>query len=784
MVNFCSLCQLDLPVFPIIDEEKKFCCTGCHAVYRILDSKNLVENYHESSLFQEALKAGLISNPQLLQQIKNQKSTADHKDIQKLYLEIKEMWCPSCAEVIQLILLKQKGIFNCTVDYATDLASIEFSPRYISKDKIAEIISSLGYEPLSLEDVNNKKIGLNLYIRFGLAAFCALNAMMFSYPLYATYFDHTAHQDGRIFAWLTFFSSLPVITYCMWPIVKRFASSLRFGLLGMEALVVTGVTAAFGFSLNQLMHDSNQVYFDSMSVIITFVLLGKILEAKAKFSAKESWIRLSQSLPRRCRKYFPDSSPAFVPIKEIVVGDLVVAYAGERIALDGIVVEGGGTCNESHMTGESLPVSKEKGSILLGGSILQYGSLTFQVTGTLGESSLHRIIQAVEQNLGHKSSYVRAADLITRWFTPLVFFIAAITWLFSWLSGDSAAFLRAISVLLIACPCAIGIAAPLAESHILYRLAMLGVIIRNRGCLSLLPQLNVFIFDKTGTVTEGSFQLIDGLQNLSEKEKRILKAISQPSNHLICRAIFASVEAQPFKLDHIEEYPGRGMKGLLADQQFLLGSEQFLREQRIKVNALSINQKFDSNPISTVYYIAEEKIHQLQLGDRTRAEVSVVLKEIKQETILLSGDSHATVQAVALKCGFSQYFSEMNPLQKREFVDALRREGKMVCMIGDGINDSPALTAAQVGISVVSASDISIQVSDILLTTENLRVIPQMLRIATEGQRILKQNMFWAFFYNAIGIGLAVAGLLSPIFAAFAMTASSLIVLLNSKRIR
>lgn len=665
MQNTCSLCSIELSRFPIVDGEKSFCCSGCHAVYQILASKQLLDNYQESLVFKQALKTGLISNPALLEQIRKQKSHIENQELEKFHLEIQDMWCPSCAEVICLVLLQQKGIANCIIDYTTDLASIEFSARYISKEKILEIISSFGYAPLTLENSQHKKISLSLYIRFGLAAFCALNAMMFAYPLYATYFDFTAHDEGKIFAWLTFFSSLPAITYCMWPIWKRFISAMQLGLLGMEALVVVGVFSAFGLSLYELMQGSNQVYFDSMTVIIAFVLLGKIIETKAKFSAKDSLFRLSQSLPRKGRKCFLDGSTAFVPIKEIIAGDTMIAYTGEKIILDGEVIKGEGTCDESLMTGESLPVSKQPGSKLLGGSILQQGILTFKVLSPIEESTLQRIIHTVEQNLGYKSTYERAADRIVRWFVPLVFFVAFITGAVGLFFKEESALLRTLSVLLIACPCAIGIAAPLAESQILHRLAELGVIIRNRGCLSLLPRISTFIFDKTGTVTEGHFRVLSGLEKLSEQEKIVLKSLAQQSNHLISRAIFNAIDSECIELDYVEECPGKGLQGLVYSKKIFLGSGQFLKEQEVQIeNEEETDRK--NEIVSTVYFSSDGlKATRLFLGDRVRREIPEVLKKLNVKSILLSGDSQQTVKAVADYCGFDQHFSGANPLKKR-----------------------------------------------------------------------------------------------------------------------
>jgi heavy metal translocating P-type ATPase len=740
----------------------------------------MLDNYQESTPFKQALQAGLISNPALLDKIRENQLKIEGTEKERLHLEIGEMWCPSCAEVIRLILLQKKGVIQCIVDYATDMASIQFSPRYVSKENIIESISALGYKPIFMDDPGKRKISLSLYIRFGVAAFCAMNAMMFSYPLYATYFDPQAYEEGRIFAWLSFLSSLPVITYCIYPILQRFTNSLRVGLVGMEALVIVGVFSAFGFSLYQMLMSSNEIYFDSMSVVVAFVLLGKIIESKAKFSSKETLLRLTRSLPKKARKKLADGTTSFVPIKEVQLHDILVAYTGEKIVLDGDVVEGEGTCDESLMTGESLPVFKQLGEKLLGGSIVQQGILSYSVSKLAGDTTLDKIVQLVEQDIVHKTFYERAADKIVRWFVPLVFLISFLTGALGWLFGISESWINAVAVLLIACPCALGIAAPLAESQILHKLTALGAFVRNRGSLPILPKITKIIFDKTGTITEGVFEVVDGLQHLSKKELGLLKGVSEKSSHPIARAIHQSlVEEQQIDLNRIEEYPGKGMKGYPV---CLLGSWLFLKEHGLDV--AGADDLVSSGITSTVYFSPDGgKVISLKLRDRMRAEIPEMIKSMKINTLLLSGDSEATVREAAHRGGFSDYIHSCMPARKKEVIEKLRGDHEIVCMVGDGINDAPALIASQVGISVISASDLSIQVSDILLTSEKLDILPQIFEIAKKGQLIIRQNLFWAFFYNCIGVGLAAFGLLSPLFAAFAMVTSSLIVVFNSKRI-
>jgi Cu2+-exporting ATPase len=791
-VELCGLCQLPLPHFPIVSETIKFCCSGCQSVYSILSAKGVQGEYQEDPLFLQAVHYGLISNPLIIEKLNAKSISEPEITIQRLYFEINEMWCPSCAELIRLLLLQEKGIKSCVVDYATDLAIIEYAPQWISQENIFKMIGNLGYRPQMMEKESKKGTSLSLYLRFIIAAFCSLNVMMFAYPLYATYFDYDEQGVGSLFAWLSLGVSLPVVFYSAWPIYRRFASGLLVGLYGMEALVTISVAAAFGISLYELTQEGTRVYFDSLCVVITFVLLGKIIENKAKFSAKQSLFRLSRSLPKRGRRLQPDGTVAYLPVKDIEVGDILQVLMGETIVLDGVVVEGEGLCNEALMTGEPQLLVKSAGDKVIAGSILQQGNIRCKVSAKAEASILQRIVNLIEQDIGRKSSYVRAADAIVRWFIPLILMLATLVSL-SWYiimifhgseDASSIALLNGVTLLLIACPCALGIAAPLAESYLIDVLTSQGVVVRNRGALKFLGQNMTYVFDKTGTLTEGRLELLSGIEKLSDWDKEALQGLVKYSNHPTARAIAAAISEIPaFEFDRVEEFAGKGLQGTFKEKISLLGSSAFL-----KLHGIQIEEQSSSNKeiVSHVYFTnADGRIFLLSLGDRLRAGAKEMIDQLSpSQTVLLSGDSENCVAAVASECGFKTYYAAVGPLDKREKIEALKRGGATVCMIGDGINDAPALTAAHVGVSVVNASDISIQVSDILLTTDKLEVIPEIISLARFGKRIISQNLFWAFFYNVIGIALAAFGLLSPIFAAFAMTISSIIVLLNASRLK
>lgn len=786
----CSLCQQPLSKNFLINDFQQFCCSGCQAVFNILSIRGETDDYENSPLFLQAVHSGLISNPTLLEQLRDKSKKISKDECVKFYFEVADMWCPSCAEVIRLILLREKGVKNCHIDYATDMASVEFSPKIISKEKIFKKIGSLGYRPNSLEDKSVKPINQSLYVKFIVAAFCAFNSMMFSYPLYATYFDSYVDNYNHFFAWLSFWISLPVVSYTGWPIFRRFWSSFCVGLLGMESLVTIGVFSAFFLSTYELFTGSTKVYFDSMTVIVAFVLLGKIIENKTKFSAKEALFRLNLSLPKRGRKLFIDGSSLFVPIKDLAVGDLIEVRMGELIILDGIVTEGEGLCNESLMTGEPIPSNKVVGSKVIGGTVLQHGRLVVRVTNEATQSTLQHIVNIIEQQIHEKQAYIRPADKIARWFVPFVLSIAALTMFTIFIfslnetgkSVHETAFLRAISILLISCPCAIGIAAPTAESGLIHALAQKGAIVRNRGSLRHLGEETCFVFDKTGTITQGSFTVILGLDLLSIYEKQILKGMVEKSNHPIAKAIWAAIDLCPITLDSNTEYSGKGILASVNGVNYFLGSSKWMIDQQVKISLEAQQEE-----MRTVVYFAKrgKEAQALILGDELKADSMQAIKDLGEiKTFLVSGDTPNCVAYLAKKCGFKGFLSQASPLEKQQFIEKLKKEGEIVGMVGDGVNDSPALACSNVGISVTTATDVSIQVSDILLTTDKLEVIAKIRHLAKKGHKILKQNLFWAFFYNIIGIGLAVFGCLSPIFAAFAMTASSLIVLLNAMRIK
>lgn len=703
-----------------------FCCSGCQLVYQILSAQE-AKCYQSHPIYQQAVKSGLISHAHV--------ATPQLKKSERLTLEIEGMWCSSCARLIELLLARKN--ICAIVDYATDLAIIDYDPMERGKDEVIEQITKLGYNARTFCLPGKQHLSFLLWLRFTVAAFCGLTLMMFAYPLYT---GRVEAGYGATFGWVSFALAIPLLTFAAAPLWKRLWLSVRARILGMETLVLIAVSSAFIYSLLQLLKGSyHHLYFDSMAMVLVFVLLGNLLEKRAKFSAKESLFRMMRTLPRRACKCVDDHT-IDVPVKEIQVDDILLVRSGEKVPFDGVVTHGDATLDESIMTGECAPCVKEVGSHLIGGSLLTSGQLYYSVSETKG--LIGRVIHSIEEQLVRKTEGKSLLDHLLLYFVPLVLLIALF-----------AKGLNSISVLLIACPCAIGIAIPLAESCQIGCFAKLGIIVRNRAVLTRLHKKPFFIFDKTGTLTHGEFEL------LTPFDDPYLTTLAKASRHPACVPL---ANGDCAKFDHIEERIGRGMIGSVGDKRFYLGSERLLLDEGIVFTPISSPH--------TVLYFVSDKVTPLILGDRVRANLPRV------DGMILSGDRNEVVETIG---HFPKWKGECDPFEKKAEVEKIK--GRTVVMVGDGVNDAPAMAAADVAISMRSGSEMACEVADLIIS--DLSSIEKLATLSKKGMRIMHQNLFWAFIYNGVGIGLAFMGYLTPLYAAFAMVLSSLSVTLNSIRL-
>ncbi|GAB4232911.1 MAG: heavy metal translocating P-type ATPase [Chlamydiales bacterium] len=770
LVN-CTLCAQEIRNTALSSEEGlPFCCAGCKTVYSILNHLGELEHYRSHPLFKQAKQFGIISDINPINQEK-----ADSKS-HVFHLEIEGMWCSSCAHLISLIVKKLEGVITCTVDYTTDLARLEFDPMKISRERILQRIEVLGYTPNILENIEMKPSRSPLFLRTIIAAFCFLNTMMLSYPIYASFFNKDFTSSVETMVWMSFLFSLPVVSYCAYPIYRRCFTSLRYGKFGMETLVSLGACTAFCYSSYQMINGSHHVYFDSLCAMIAFVLIGKTIESRAKRSVKETLFLASRSLPKRGCKRLKDGTIQYLPIKEFTIGDTLIVKSGEKVVLDGVIVEGAGDFDESIMTGETLPQSKSVGNCVLSGAVLIHGWVAICVTQPQSSSTLYHIMEMVADGLQQRNFKTSYGDRITQWFVPIVCLIAIAFCGYGYWIGDSLenTIVGSISILLIACPCAIGIAAPIAEAHVIHQLGKKGLIVRHRESLRHLCDLTTVVFDKTGTLTQAHFIIEKGLEFLTDPERSILKGLALHSQHPLSHCLTQTLSDKPFSITQPCEEPGMGITGYHHDNLYFLGSEKLAK--RFHPN---------ENLSSGLYFGSVAKIiSKIEMSSPLKLQAPQIVSSFSSlKTVLLSGDTKESVMKVGKECSFDEILWRQSPREKQDYIEKAKEKGEIVAMVGDGINDSPSLSSAHIGISVLQATDLSSQASGMILTHDDLSVISIAWDLAKKGRRIAWQNLAWSFSYNVVGLGLAVFGMLNPLYAAFAMTSSSFLVLGNSARL-
>lgn len=768
----CTLCSFEITDALHIIEEKPFCCRGCSAVYHILQAKNELHLGINHPLLKEAHRFGLISNQELIYKIE-EKESLEKESFSKLLGEIEGLFCPSCATLIQLALGGQKGIYKVVVDYPTDLVSITYDPFQISKETIINLIATLGYSYKTLEENEEKKN--TLFTEFIVALISSLNVMMFTTPLLFP-FAIDGDDHNQTFAIGALLLSLPALLYSAYPIYKRAYTQIKWGVIATETLATTAIFSASLLSFYQIVNDRYQVYFDTITVLVTFLLLGKWLERKAKMSSKLAFQRIFRAIPRKGR-LVTEGIEKFIPLKEAKVGDLFLVLKGEKIPLDGIVEEGEGSVDESLMTGESTPLHKVINSPLIAGSILLEGKLYFRSTALEKSSLIYKIVELIEGEMEKKREINNPLEKIVSYIFPLVISISFFSIFINYFLVNTVeeSLMAAISVLLIACPCAIGIAIPFVESTLIQKFSELGALVKNRAIFEKLTQVTDFVFDKTGTLTNGKYQLQTDFNKISDEHQSLLKGLTAHSLHPISKAIFNSISIEGTLFKITQEVIGRGVLGSYQETNYYLGSTSFAHEHGVYPNSLSNVHFFKEN----------ELIVSLFLGDTLRPDAQLLIHELQKDYALtiLSGDHLPKVEEVAKTLNITNFYANQSPLEKQQIIQSLKKEGKTVVMVGDGINDAPSLSSSDIAISLVSATDISIHVSDLLLTKDQLTTIPKLISLAKKGKKIVNQNLFFAFFYNLALIPLAAMNSLTPLLATIAMVLSSLLIILNSKRV-
>ena len=722
------------------------------------------------------------------------------------------MSCAVCALNVETTLGAQEGVYEAKVNFAGSTVLVDYNPQVITPVELQKAVEAAGYE-LVVENTEDTDQADRLQREEFLALKRkTIGAIVLAIPVFVIgmFFMHMPYGN-----WIMLAFTIPVMAFFGRDFFVHAYMQLKHGRANMDTLVAVSTGVAFLFSLfNTIWPEywtsrglEAHVYYEAAAVIIALILLGRLLEAKAKFSTSTAIKKLMGLQPKTVTKILADGSEEEVPIREVAVGDVLVVKPGEKIPVDGEVTEGSSFVDESMITGESIPVEKVKGQPVYAGTINEKGSFRFRADKVGGETVLANIIRMVQEAQGSKAPVQKLVDRIAGIFVPVVMGIAVITFIVWMLIGGDLAFthalLTSITVLVIACPCALGLATPTAIMVGIGKGAEHNILIKDAESLELMYRVNAIVLDKTGTITEGKPVVTDIHWTPGSEDERypsILLEIERRSEHPLADAVvqkFKEKVVNEISVSDFENQTGKGVTAKVGDKVYLVGNRALLEVSHVILDddneKLAVRWEGDGKTV--VFFAGEGRVLALvaiadKIKESSRQAVAT-LHEKGIDVYMLTGDNALTARAVADQVGIRHFKAEVMPGEKANFVEALQHEGKVVAMVGDGINDSQALAQADVSIAMGKGSDIAMDVAKVTLITSDLNVIPRAIALSHQTVRAIRQNLFWAFIYNIIGIPLA-AGvlygingfLLNPMIAAAAMAFSSVSVVTNSLRIK
>ena len=708
------------------------------------------------------------------------------------------MHCASCANLITKALKKVPGVEDASVNYSTERASVTYDDARAGETQLLEAVKNRGYTAsfnIDKDAESKRKHAEYEHLKQLLTI-----SLIFSIP--AAIIGMFFMMDGLLFIgwelpfaeYFLFILATPVQFYVGWQFYQGTWSALRNETASMDTLIALGTSAAYFYSVYLIFFGEGSQYFEVSAILITLVILGKMLEARAKGRTSEAIQRL-MSLAPKTATVIRSGKQESIPIDDVVEGDVLIVKPGEKIPVDGIVLSGTSTIDESMITGESIPVEKNKGSSVTGGTINKHGSFQFKATKVGANTTLASIIRLIEDAQAKKAPIQRFADMISAYFVPVVIGLALGTfasWYYILDETFSFSLIAAVSVLVIACPCALGLATPTAIMVGTGKGARHGVLIKGGEALETAHKIKYVIFDKTGTITKGTPEVTDVIGDPCVLE--IAASIENNSEHPLADAIVQHAQHTNVKLKTVMNFkaiPGKGVTALVQKKKYFLGNEKLMKDERIPYERFAKQLRALEEQGKTAMLLADDRkaLGIVAVADTIKENSPPAVAQLKAmgiEVYMITGDNERTAQAIARQAGIEHVFAEVLPHEKADYVKKLQEKGK-VAMVGDGINDAPAIAQADIGIAMGSGTDVAMESGNIVLMKNDLQDVPRAFRLSKITMAKIRQNMFWALIYNILGIPIA-AGvlypytgwLLSPIIAGGAMAMSSVSVVSNS----
>ncbi|MGX5914147.1 heavy metal translocating P-type ATPase [Aliidiomarina sp. Khilg15.8] len=778
---------LDLHV-EVEGSEEPMCCYGCQMVTSTIVDQGLTHFYRFREVDADGVPQALV--PDELSKLNEKMKAYDDPDIQREFvrqgdilevtLAVEGMTCAACAWLIERQLRSTPGIEHVVVNATTDRVNVRWHPDQAQLSDILAAIHQIGYRALPFQqadleqDFENKR--RSYVMRLGVAGLASMQTMMVAFGLY---YDDIDDLHRLYFWWVSLLFTAPVIVYSCQPFFANALRALRARSVNMDVPVSLAMLLAFVASFYATVMDTGEVYYECVSMFAFLLLAGRYLELLAKQRAVANAANLMKLIPAIAEKREGDEWSR-VMVKYLQAGDEIRVKPGDAVPVDGDLISNAAWCDESLLTGESRPVAKKTGDDLFAGSVNQQDPFTMRVTGTHQETLLSSIVTMQDTAMAEKPRFARLADRASRYFVAATLLIASATF-FSWLMlAPADAFWITLAVLVATCPCALALAAPTAMSGAINRLNRAGVLLKNALVLEALPGIRTLCVDKTGTLTQGKFSLIESWYQDTAQEnfyQSLALTLEQNSEHPLARP-FQQFAQPTLRLDNVSNQPGEGLTGLYQGQDYRIGSLEYVRQW--------LPDASSPLPRANVFLCNRQQVLAAwRVDDELRPDALDMVRWFKQQgyqLVMLTGDQASRAQALATELGIDDVRSEMRPQDKLNAVKSLQAQGP-VMMIGDGINDAPVLAQADASVTFASGTELAQSGSDVVILNGRLHALQSLLNTGRLTRRIIRQNLCWALLYNLIILPLAVTGQVGPLWAMLGMSLSSLIVVSNSLRL-